>query len=243
MNFAEVKSLTIPEGAVVRILSGDTVLWAKATGGLPSAYQQVSHIETDGNQYIDTGVMASDHADGIRYLFRGNFTKFTSPNGNNYLFGCYVSGSRTGNPTVNKSTSSTYIIVGNQAAQIAVMSKQPAIGEDFELQCTATSENVPATTGSFNGTDMILTSSATAARNVAMPAANIWLFWINGLSTATKYCGKLYAFTMDTADGTPIRNFVPCYRKADGVIGLYDTVGGVFYTNAGTGSFAKGADV
>ena len=48
---------------------------------------------------------------------------------------------------------------------------------------------------------------------------------------------------MNAADGTPIRNFVPCYRKSDNVIGLYDTVEGVFYTNAGTGSFTKGVDV
>ena len=33
------------------------------------------------------------------------------------------------------------------------------------------------------------------------------------------------------------------YRKSDKVIGLYDVVNGVFYTNAGSGTFTKGADV
>ena len=40
-----------------------------------------------------------------------------------------------------------------------------------------------------------------------------------------------------------VRDFIPCYRISDGVIGLYDKVSGKFYTNAGTGTFTKGADV
>ena len=40
-----------------------------------------------------------------------------------------------------------------------------------------------------------------------------------------------------------VRDFVPCYRKADGEIGMYELVAGEFYTNAGVGSFTKGADV
>ena len=36
---------------------------------------------------------------------------------------------------------------------------------------------------------------------------------------------------------------IPCYRKSDNVIGMYDTVGNVFYISAGTGTFTKGADV
>ena len=42
---------------------------------------------------------------------------------------------------------------------------------------------------------------------------------------------------------TLIRDFMPCYRKADGVIGMYDRVNNKFYKNAGSGSFAKGTDV
>ena len=41
-----------------------------------------------------------------------------------------------------------------------------------------------------------------------------------------------------------IRDYVPCYRKSDGVVGLYERVTGQFLTNdADTGSFAKGKDV
>lgn len=38
-------------------------------------------------------------------------------------------------------------------------------------------------------------------------------------------------------------DLVPCYRKSDGEIGMYDLVSKTFLTNAGTGTFTKGADV
>jgi hypothetical protein len=53
---------------------------------------------------------------------------------------------------------------------------------------------------------------------------------------------KLGAFKI-WDNGILIRNYIPCYRKSDNVIGLYDLVNNVFYTNAGTGTFLKGADV
>lgn len=40
--------------------------------------------------------------------------------------------------------------------------------------------------------------------------------------------------------GVEIRNFIPCYRKADHKLGMYDTIEGVFYENAGTGTFGRG---
>lgn len=40
-----------------------------------------------------------------------------------------------------------------------------------------------------------------------------------------------------------IREYIPCYRKSDGEIGLYEKVTGTFLTNDGGGAFAKGADI
>ena len=46
-----------------------------------------------------------------------------------------------------------------------------------------------------------------------------------------------------TRDNVEILNFVPCYRKSDGIVGMYDTVSKTFFTNTGTDAFTKGADV
>jgi len=42
---------------------------------------------------------------------------------------------------------------------------------------------------------------------------------------------------------TLVRDLVPCYRKSDSVIWMYDIVNSVFYTNQWTGTFTKWADV
>ena len=44
-------------------------------------------------------------------------------------------------------------------------------------------------------------------------------------------------------DGVLVRDFVPCYNIYTDEIGMFDTVSNQFYTNAGTGTFLKGADV
>lgn len=48
-----------------------------------------------------------------------------------------------------------------------------------------------------------------------------------------------YSFKIWKGD-TLLREFVPCYRKSDNVIGMYDIVEGTFYTNCGTGQFLAG---
>jgi hypothetical protein len=53
------------------------------------------------------------------------------------------------------------------------------------------------------------------------------------------FIGKLYSFKIYEND-ILTRDFIPCYRNSDNEVGLYDIVNGVFYTNAGTGSFSYG---
>lgn len=52
----------------------------------------------------------------------------------------------------------------------------------------------------------------------------------------------LYEYNVYDGD-TLIQNLIPCYRRSDGEIGLYDEVSGKFFTNQGLRKFTKGADV
>lgn len=54
--------------------------------------------------------------------------------------------------------------------------------------------------------------------------------------------GKIKYF-IQKRNGEEIVNLIPCYRKSDNEIGMYDTVTQTFYTNAGSGTFTKGQDV
>ena len=54
---------------------------------------------------------------------------------------------------------------------------------------------------------------------------------------------KLYSMKLSKND-TLVYNLIPCYRKSDNVIGMYDLVHNQFYTNVGSeGYFTKGNDV
>lgn len=44
-------------------------------------------------------------------------------------------------------------------------------------------------------------------------------------------------------NGTTVNLLIPCYRKSDGVIGMYDTGANKLRINEGSGAFVKGTDV
>ena len=53
---------------------------------------------------------------------------------------------------------------------------------------------------------------------------------------------QLYTFKIYDND-VLVRDFMPCYRKSDNEIGLFDSVNGKFYTNKGSGTFEMGLEV
>lgn len=55
--------------------------------------------------------------------------------------------------------------------------------------------------------------------------------------------GKIKYVSVQNTNGEITHNYIPCYRKSDGAIGVYDVVGGTFFTNSGTGNLVKGSDV
>lgn len=55
--------------------------------------------------------------------------------------------------------------------------------------------------------------------------------------------GKMFDVEFRRSDNSVYAKYVPCYRKSDGEIGMYDIVSGAFFANVGTGTFVKGADV
>lgn len=65
---------------------------------------------------------------------------------------------------------------------------------------------------------------------------NWWTHWWRASQCAIKTF-KIYE------SWTLVRDFVPCYRKSDNVIWLYDLVKDQFYTNSWTWTFTKWPDV
>lgn len=72
--------------------------------------------------------------------------------------------------------------------------------------------------------------------------------WSNNLQSFHLFCGRtrsenLTVYLFELWDGeTLVRKLVPCYRKADDAIGMYDLISNSFFTSA-TGKFTKGPNV
>ena len=231
MDFSGIKELSIG-GVKLRELSVNGVkVWQKSR--LPAGYTELKYVRTNGDGYIDTGINCSHHDAGIGYYFRGSVSQYMTAYGNNYLWGCYLNGSRAGNPTLNTASNinRTYVIAGNVAAQIVVgqTGVLPEINEVFEYWAEVSSnhtENISARMKTAKK-DISLTLTGEALNgtyNTAMPDGNVYLGWVNGLTTATKFNGTWEVFQMyDVATGEMLRDYVPALHN-DGAVGLYDLV-------------------
>ena len=91
------------------------------------------------------------------------------------------------------------------------------------------------------------TLKVTSATTVFTAGGKLELFasYTNGQDNSLANYAKLkmYSFKVWNANRELVGNFVPCYRKSDTVIGLYDVAGNSFYSNNGTGTFLKGDDI
>lgn len=72
----------------------------------------------------------------------------------------------------------------------------------------------------------------------------LWVFIYNNPSVPTSSgdCGKIFYVKISDSDSTPLYDLVPCYRKADWEIWMYDLVTNTFFTNQGTWTFTKWND-
>lgn len=185
---------------------------------LPSEYQQVEYIESTGTQYIVT-----DYYFTLNDEIEIGITPMSSDT-DSAVFGAYY--------------------VHNYVCELGYLSNYIR-------------GNV-ATTGVANDTSPLY---KTGVKYDLKFKNNIWEY--NGVSFGNPASYSLpipsYLFARNYTDKKPsksriyylkiyrnnnlIVNYVPSYNKTDNIIGMYDIVSGVFYTNAGTGSFEKGNDI
>ena len=71
---------------------------------------------------------------------------------------------------------------------------------------------------------------------------NAYLFWMPASSQSEFAIGNIYSAIFYDGDSTLVRSYIPC-ESPDGEVGLYDTVHGIFYGNAGSGSFTAGPEI
>ena len=180
---------------------------------LPTEYQEVEYIQSSGTQYIDTGFVVNksdSYVLEIDGLFPSQAQVYQGCNGYMQFFVSSKYGINNESSISVGNRDTVRIAYANQTATLTVN------GSQAESKSWA----------SYSGANVKLGVLRLGDTN------NGW--FSGGAASGTIYGYKVWK------DEVLVSDCIPCYRKSDNIVGLYDLVNGVFYTNAGTGNFAKG---
>ena len=195
---------------------------AVETARLPKEYQEVEYIQSSGTQYIDTGFTPNQNTHVIAEMEYVSHTNQTCG-----LFGVGVTSTEVYEVYHYNGKYTFHYGATSYTATATVTTGKKMLIDVSGQQATI----------SVNGAIVSVTPSEVATFTSAGTMYIHALHRSNGAGylSITKTCSfKIYD------NDTLVKDFVPCYRKADNVAGLYDTVNDVFHTNAGTGAFTVG---
>lgn len=212
---AKIKRILVRQNWVEKQVRPDKMPW----------YQEVEYIQSSGTQWIDTLHQHTANSKvELKFSYQSMSTKY------NLLF---WSRSRY---TVNDAFS---IFIENSSS-IALTIWWKVITPASTLANTIYNISFSKDYFIINWSTTTLNSSLTSYwyNDLLFNFMENWqsISWCNPISAKVYYC-RIYEWS------TLVRDFVPCYRKSDSVIGMYDLVNKQFYTNVGTWTFAKWPDV
>ena len=224
-----VPPITTTHEAIGKDLKDYHIYGNSGVGYLPNEYQQVEYIESDGTQYINTGLEGKN---GYTFETKIKYTDF--PNSYSYVAGFGTS-----------SSNRIYFIRGQKSGLTDGWTFDGDSHNLPSVSIVADTEYVYKSIMESGNQKLyrnnILLDSAT--RSDTNSYGNVWLFATdynhspNGASACKMYYAKF------TFNGELVRNFIPCYRKSDNVAGMYDTITKSFYSSLGSNAFTKGSNV
>lgn len=200
---------------------------------LPSEYQQVEYIENSGTQRIDTGLIPTNST-SIDITYQALAIQGYSQ----YIAGARENASASVRYAINGSSSNKYWDVRFNGVTNTITATERTTNK-YRSNLQLNNGN-----GTWTLTDLTTNTDYTLSiAGAKVPAiSNLFLFAYLNLDANTHSNLRIFACKIYEA-GVLVRDFIPCYRKADNEAGMYDLVDGVFYTNAGTGSFSVASDI
>ena len=193
-------------------------------GSIPSDYQAVEYIEGTGVQCINTLFYPNqDTSVELDYQMTILIDNVTNSNA---LFGVYTTG--------------VSIYTARISAGYIQYYYSSSSGGRFAHRNDKDRHIIKTDKQSIFLDDLLIGTNSEASFSCTRPLS---LLAQAGLSSFSRFASaRVYGCRIYDGERL-VRDFVPCYRKSDNVVGLYDTENGVFYENAGEGEFIKGDDV
>lgn len=194
---------------------------------LPIEYQQVEYIEATGGQYLEIDYVASNIT-----TTKGSF-QLTDVDTASMLFGSRINSNSGGlSYALNWGGGEPYKYYNsfNRTASSCLTEKEI----DLDRHTFEKVKNKLYMDGEL---------LHTAANTTFTTPHNMIVFGCNTNGTIGLH-SKAKMFDLQFYDNNVLKvDLIPCYRKSDNVIGMYDLVNDIFYTNKGSGIFLKGKNI
>lgn len=206
---------------------------AVETARLPAEYQEVEYIQSSGTQYIVTDAVLTNNS-----KYEIGVTLLATPTAPSALFGSRTNGSANSNNIGIAVGTDTSIAVDFNNSNYATYraSISATLGQRYKIVADKNMRAIYDENGN-------LLASNTAVCTDTITTAAVSFFTQTGAPTSWEKAKAIITPTKIWENNELKYEFIPCYRKADNVAGLYEFVNGKFYTNAGTGSFIVGPNV
>ena len=188
---------------------------------LPEGYTELEYLESTGTQYIDTGFIPNQDT---RVETKINTSVV---NASKFIFGSRID-----------ITTDAYTVFMRNNFQIVSSYNNSNNVESGFTYSLETDIFINYNKNNLYINDILYTNHTYA--NFQCPG-NMFIFSTNtnGSFDSQAYIGKIYYFKIYD-NNILVRNMIPAQRNSDNVLGLYDTVNNVFYTNSGTQDFIAG---
>lgn len=208
-------------------LRRSVMLGQKTGGGLPAGYRQVEYLQSSGTQYIDISDTLAE------YEFEITATLSQKRTNNAMLTGGELNSDVEGFAAFQLVN---YVSVRRRdgtddLTKDAYIAWADANGLKLRYICTqAYGEIVNADTG------VSLAKNTAAVSYIYPTKVRLFHGYSSGTYASRYVTAKIYGAKYFLS-GALAYDLVPCVRTADGEPGMYDRIGGTFYTNDGTGDF------
>ena len=203
-------------------------LMQKRGGILPSEYQQVNYISSNGAQWFDTRYIFDSEICKYEYRYSiSNFNAVISELGCNIVFGTlnnYVGRVRYGTNTIAYNAGTATVEGGTnwgvRGQLYSIMAERDAFNTKIDCD-ELSSHGTVANSGSI------------------IDNLSIYMFAVNKDNNPLLLSGAILciAFCKIWDNNYLVRDFVPCIRKSDNKPGMFDLVSREFFVNQGTGEF------
>lgn len=195
---------------------------------LPKEYQQVEYLQTDGEAYILLNLYTQNSPTGSSDLWRiicdAEILEWSS---GRTLFG-KSAGGYEGFAMITQDTELQFKLFIGKNVTSTIYSLKSMDRSVYSLSGKY-----------FRINDEVIASTNTS---FASRYISIFSFFYSNVS-AYPLVSRVYNFKIEN-EGVALADFYPCYRKADGVAGMFDIVQGIFHVNSNTkGQFSVGANV